>query len=86
MRTQSQPCPACRRIVDATTSVTEKGVKPCEGDYLVCVYCGAMLRFSEDQSLRLADDHELKELMRLEPQFFRLLIISSQMLNKARRV
>jgi hypothetical protein len=46
---QKRPQPCCGKLVDAATLMTPPGstekVAPGEGDFSVCLYCGAWLRF-----------------------------------------
>jgi hypothetical protein len=59
------PCPACRKPIDDFTSVAEiEGTgraQPEAGDPTFCVYCGSLLVFREDLTLRFPTDEELVE-------------------------
>lgn len=53
-------CPACEAPLDAGFT-SEEDRRPVEGDYTVCLYCTAVLRFNENHSLRLATSEEVEE-------------------------
>lgn len=54
-------CPVCSEILDGATNVTDD-TSPQKGDVSICVYCGSVLVFNEDQTLRIATDEELKSM------------------------
>lgn len=50
-------CPACQKKADGFTSVGHD-CKPKHGDLSVCYYCGEMLRYQEDLSLKKLTNKE----------------------------
>jgi hypothetical protein len=53
-------CPCCSRVLDAFTTVGHKH-QPKAGDFSVCAYCGAILRFGPGCLMfLLATDDDLK--------------------------
>ena len=55
-------CPDCGRDVGGFTGPSGQGLRPSPGDVSVCVYCGAVLRFTDSLALRLATPWELGQL------------------------
>ena len=51
-------CPECESVLDAAT-INEDGAVPSPGDWSVCFECGAILRFTDDLRMRLAEDTDL---------------------------
>jgi hypothetical protein len=74
-------CPVCHRSLDAAFAVPKESVQPKDGDYSVCAYCGAMLRFSGDLSLRIAADSELEDVKKQQPRLFVLLVNASNLIS-----
>ena len=72
-------CPACNEMVDAADCVDEGPEAPKPGDYSVCAYCGAFLRFDIAAGRRLS----LRELA--DEEFAELPLDVIQILNKLRR-
>lgn len=54
-------CPLCSKVLDGQTPLTGKGA-PVPGDFSLCFYCGAMLRFTAELGVRLATAAERDEL------------------------
>lgn len=54
-------CPDCGYVFDRATGKAG-GKGPGEGDFSVCVNCGAVLRFDADLRANQASEHELAEL------------------------
>jgi hypothetical protein len=69
-------CPVCSNQRGGLAPVLQRGA-PSEGDFSLCLYCGAMLRFTRNLSLRLAADDELKEFKEKQPKLFHVLITAS---------
>jgi hypothetical protein len=55
-RMAPQPCPACRRKLDAAAAADRSGARPKVGDLSVCLYCGARLRYGLGLVLELTDE------------------------------
>ena len=55
-------CPQCGHKLDGATQVEEGKGEPEENDLTVCWYCGRILLFNADLSLRVAGDDDLKQL------------------------
>jgi transcription initiation factor IIE alpha subunit len=52
-------CPKCKNKLDAVTPVGRPATKAEKGDYTVCAYCGAALRFTDNKGhLRAITDEE----------------------------
>lgn len=54
-------CPACGKVLDAATSVGDIVHVPEDGDASVCAYCGNLMAFNKDGTLRPMTDAEFKE-------------------------
>jgi hypothetical protein len=57
-------CPNCQSDLDAATG----NATPSEDDISVCWYCGGLLAFNKDLSVRLATQDELTSLTILQPK------------------
>jgi len=60
-------CPTCGRTAEGGTGVDLKGPAariPTEGDYAVCLYCGALNRYGANLVLRAIDRTERRKLLR----------------------
>jgi len=66
-------CPRCGKVMDAATNLMDK-TAPQGGDFSVCIYCAAVLRFTDDLDLRKATGDELAMLLDRQPEAFSLLI------------
>lgn len=53
-------CIMCEKPLDAASGVGQT-VKPRSGDITICVYCGHLMAFSDDLSLRNLNDTEIME-------------------------
>lgn len=65
MKTTDLPestCPACGRVNDAATSVSNPDATPSEGDLCICFGCSAFLAYARDFSLRLLTLQEIEQL------------------------
>lgn len=75
MRTTRLPagaCPACRRPMDAATSVDSE-VRPKAGDLSLCGACGAFLVFRDDLTVRAIREDEWQALpQHVRAEMFRL--------------
>ena len=49
-RTPAQFCPACFSLLSAASSL-KNDVVPAPGDFSICVYCAAVLRFDDGMML-----------------------------------
>lgn len=56
---REQSCPECKNKADAAGDPMGRAV-PQPGSFLVCGFCGAILRFDEKMDVRLAQEEELK--------------------------
>jgi hypothetical protein len=84
MRLAPHTCPACRTTLNAATFVSREKTKPDEGDYSVCIKCGALLRFTDNLSLRFAEDAELENFKAAQPREFHTLITASLIIARRR--
>jgi len=64
-------CPVCREKLDAITPTSSDtpspGFIPDTGDFSVCIYCAAILRFRADRQLCMATAFDLMELCEKQP-------------------
>ena len=67
---KSTRCVCCKKHIDMSTGLQSQ--IPKEGDFSVCVYCGQLMVFEADKSLREANDEEMKEFQILSPSEFLL--------------
>lgn len=58
---EGSPCPKCGSFLDGASAVDSNEVIPKEGDYSVCLKCGAMLKFGENLKLELLTEAEIEE-------------------------
>lgn len=66
-RLAPQPCPACRRSLDAASTLDGAETAPNLGDLTACLYCGARLRFGVGLVLEPTAELDADgELLRLE--------------------
>lgn len=55
-------CTACGAAADAATEAAPGGQRPKPGDVTVCLYCGHIMIFADDLSLRDPNDSEAHEI------------------------
>lgn len=73
-RLPNSPCPVCGKKLDAASESTGAPVKPVEGDFSVCLYCGALLRFGAHLVIVKASLDELMQLQTEQPLTFKHLM------------
>jgi hypothetical protein len=78
-RVKESICPNCGKQLDAATSCYGAKEKPHSGDFSVCLYCAAILRFGDDLNLCLPKKEELTTIAVEEPIVYGVLI-KAQML------
>jgi hypothetical protein len=54
-------CLNCERLVDGASGVDTKG-KPRPGNITVCIYCGHLMAFARDLSMRELTGEEMREI------------------------
>jgi hypothetical protein len=54
-------CLNCNRPVEAATCVSERDVQPSPDDITICLYCGHIMAFASDLSLRKLTSREMHE-------------------------
>jgi hypothetical protein len=59
-RVPASTCPACGRQVDAASPV-DHHTKPEPGNLAICLYCGHLMAYADDLSLRHLTDAEMHE-------------------------
>jgi hypothetical protein len=52
------PCPSCGKALDATSEAGGNGA-PKPGDITLCIYCGHLMAFANDLTLRELTDGEM---------------------------
>lgn len=60
-RTPATTCVGCGREITAATPI-DCDEKPKSGDATVCLYCGHLMIYSDDFSLRNPTDEEMREM------------------------
>lgn len=66
-------CPGCSEVLDGFTNTSLSGQRPKPGAATVCVYCGALLKFSEELAL-VSPDPDEEILLRADPAIKRVLL------------
>jgi hypothetical protein len=62
-RHKKSRCPSCRRDLSGYSSAPyEKQVTPRPGDITICLYCGHLLVFADDLTVRNPTDAEMTSL------------------------
>lgn len=62
VKTKLIECPSCFEQMDGATSINSDQTRyPRPGDFSICVYCGALLRY-DDVGVTLCSEEELNEL------------------------
>jgi len=59
-KTIDNTCPCCSRDINAASSI-DGDHRPEPGDVSICGYCGAILEFNTDLSLKVASTDTLRE-------------------------
>jgi hypothetical protein len=60
---EAHTLPCCGKQVDSVTSIGEgKRFTPKPGDFTICVYCGAWLRFTADMKERIFEAEDILDL------------------------
>ena len=66
-------CPECDKITDAATQVGGNN-KPSEGDISLCIYCGAINQFDNDNNIISLPNDKLEEIKEYEPDTYKMII------------
>jgi hypothetical protein len=73
-------CPSCGKVLDAATHPTADDIRPKVGDISICFYCGNLMAFGDELTLRkltdaesnqLADDRGVIALQRVRAEYFK---------------
>jgi hypothetical protein len=76
-------CPRCKSPIDAVSSV-EKGVTPQPGHLSVCAFCGEMLIFNDDLSVRSMAPEEFAQMEAEAPEVAeKMIFLTNLMRNPA---
>lgn len=78
--TKSNHCPSCNKHLDAASGLTDSDISPKEGDFSICAYCGAVLRFRQELTVELATEEDLDEID--DEGLMSLAIMQSTILNR----
>lgn len=62
-RTPECRCLACGHKISAASEMDNTGERPVEGNLTVCLYCGAVMMFDHDLTLRGMTDAEMDGVM-----------------------
>jgi hypothetical protein len=57
-------CPGCFKVLDGVTNL-ESSEAPKSGDFTICIYCAAVLRFTENMQLELSSLEDIPVAFRL---------------------
>src|SRR5574340_772497 len=60
IHTPASQCPVCKKNLDAASATVNRGPRP--GDFSICLYCQAWLRYNDDLSLRLLNEEDIKKI------------------------
>lgn len=55
-------CPVCTHLLDDATAVSKATARPKCGDFSVCAYCGELLCFNADITVRSLVDEDYKSI------------------------
>lgn len=59
-------CPVCHKVLECVTEINaKKPFLPKEGDFTFCISCTALLRFDKVLNLRVPEESEIPENMKL---------------------
>lgn len=61
-RVPEQICQSCGRSLTAVSTPGPEDPQPSPGDATVCLYCGHLMIFTDEMTLRLPNDQEIYEL------------------------
>lgn len=67
-------CRTCNAILDDQTYFDDKTLKPKEGDFSVCAYCGTISTYDSEMNLQPLPSDELIKLNEEDPETFDKLI------------
>jgi hypothetical protein len=82
MRLDSKPaCPSCGKTIDGVTGVDHEH-QPKPGDLSVCLYCEALMFFTEGMGVRAATPEESEEIHR-NPMLKRTLEVIREIRKKS---
>ena len=69
-RVTPSQCPNCTAKIDSASGE----LRPAENDLSVCFYCGGLLAYNKDLTVRIATQDELDDLKREDPVAWEMLI------------
>lgn len=55
-------CPVCSMVLNRSSEINGKDIKPTEGDVTICNYCSCVMVLNSDLKPRVITDQELKDL------------------------
>ena len=68
MKVKTNKCVTCKAVLDGAETVSDPNIHPRPDDITICGYCGEVLQFNDDMSLRLIDESVLSEIDLVEMQ------------------
>jgi hypothetical protein len=75
-------CPVCHNTMDRTTCMNDDpDLQPRDGDFTVCVSCGAIGVFDKDAVIHTASTEEIREMMRDFPDTWKQVERFSRMIR-----
>lgn len=80
-RIRENICPYCNKKLDACSNMTgEDG--PDDGDFTLCLYCAAVLRFNNDLTIRPATRDDMFQFSVEQPELFNLLLTAKEEIER----
>jgi hypothetical protein len=68
MRVKTSECVTCRAVLNGAETVSDPNIHPKPNDVTICSYCGEVLQFNDDLSLRLISETVISEIDLMEMQ------------------
>lgn len=68
MRIKTSKCVTCKVVLDGAETVSDPDIRPKPDDITICGYCGEVLQFNDDMSLRLIGETVISEIDLVEMQ------------------
>lgn len=76
-------CPTCGSKLDASTCITDKDILPEKGDLSICVYCGTLLEYEDNQFVHELSEDSLYILKITDPEiYFTLLTARREIISR----
>lgn len=76
-------CPVCKHELGENTSGKGENIKPKPGDFSLCLYCQAILKFTPEMKLRAVTKPEIIKLIEENPEMVIRLATAQTIARKA---